>query len=80
VACHTVTHQAACACDSINVTIPCSQAARKQQIHGLISALEQQSPVKEPTQHLDRVAGSWRLLYTTINIKVSCVTYAISHV
>ena len=34
--------------------MPRLQAARRQQIHSLIAQLEQQSPVQQPTQQLER--------------------------
>lgn len=44
------------------------QAAKRATIHGLIETLESQNPLAQPTAHLERVAGDWRLLYTTITI------------
>ncbi|MEW5302026.1 MAG: hypothetical protein WDW38_008655 [Sanguina aurantia] len=45
-----------------------AQAAKKSSIHGLIEQLESINPLAAPTQSMDRVAGSWRLLYSTISI------------
>jgi len=44
------------------------QTAKKQAIHELIEQLEAQNPLQDPAQHLESVAGAWRLLYTTIAI------------
>jgi hypothetical protein len=48
-----------------------SQASKRQAVHGLVEALESRNPLPNSVQHLDRVAGDWRLLYTTITITVS---------
>lgn len=44
------------------------QAAKRQAIHAIIEDLEHHNPLAAPTEHLERVAGDWRLLYTTISI------------
>lgn len=46
------------------------QAAKRQKVAAVVESLEALNPLQQPTQHLDRVAGSWNLLYTTITITV----------
>jgi hypothetical protein len=49
----------------------CVQAAKRQEVAEIVSALEALNPTTSPTQHLDMVQGAWNLLYTTITITVS---------
>lgn len=42
--------------------------ARKQLIEQLIESLEHVNPVPRPTEHLEKLKGEWRLLYSTISI------------
>ncbi|GFH13369.1 PAP_fibrillin domain-containing protein, partial [Haematococcus lacustris] len=44
------------------------QAAKKNAILGLVTALEAETPVPSPTSCLELCAGRWRLLYSTITI------------
>eukprot|EP00877_Chromochloris_zofingiensis_P009407 jgi/Chrzof1/471/Cz01g17010.t1 len=44
------------------------QAAKHQAVVHLIEAMEAVNPLHAPVNHLDRVQGDWRLLYTTIHI------------
>ena len=46
------------------------QAEKRDEIAQLIHQLECLNPLQSPTEHLDQVAGKWRLLYTTIRIVV----------
>ncbi len=48
----------------------CEQAAKLQEILALLDKLEASNPLLNPTEHLEQVAGDWRLLYTTITITV----------
>ncbi|KAK4359797.1 hypothetical protein RND71_022026 [Anisodus tanguticus] len=41
---------------------------KKSEIEGLVKQLESQNPTLEPTLSLDKVAGSWKLIYSTISI------------
>eukprot|EP00878_Enallax_costatus_P025694 GHUV01027513.1.p1 GENE.GHUV01027513.1~~GHUV01027513.1.p1 ORF type:complete len:236 (+),score=66.50 GHUV01027513.1:274-981(+) len=43
-------------------------AAKRQEVAAVVDSLEALNPLQQPTQHLDQVAGSWNLLYTTITI------------
>jgi hypothetical protein len=36
----------------------------------VVSALEAINPLPQPLKHMERLAGDWRLLYTTITITV----------
>lgn len=45
-----------------------AKAAQRDEILGLVSQLEQQNTLLQPTENLQRLAGDWRLLYTTITI------------
>lgn len=47
------------------------QAAKRQEVAEIVTALEAHNPTQNPTQHLDQVEGAWNLLYTTITITVS---------
>ncbi|KAF5727692.1 plastid-lipid-associated protein 7 chloroplastic-like [Tripterygium wilfordii] len=44
------------------------QSAKKSEIEGLVALLESQNPTSEPTSNLNKVGGSWRLVYSTITI------------
>ena len=46
------------------------QAEKRDDIAQLIQQLECLNPLQSPTEHLEQVAGKWRLLYTTIRIVV----------
>lgn len=50
-----------------------AQAAKRQAVAELVVQLEALNPLEAPTQHLEQVAGDWRLLYTTITITVSAM-------
>lgn len=41
---------------------------KKSEIENLVNLLESQNPTPDPTLHLDKVAGCWRLIYSTITI------------
>ncbi|PHT65609.1 putative plastid-lipid-associated protein 7, chloroplastic [Capsicum annuum] len=41
---------------------------KKSEIEGLVRQLESQNPTPEPTLSLDKVAGNWKLIYSTISI------------
>ncbi|XP_055817792.1 fibrillin-5, chloroplastic isoform X2 [Solanum dulcamara] len=41
---------------------------KKFEIEELVEQLESQNPTLEPTLSLDKVAGSWKLIYSTISI------------
>ncbi|MCD7457644.1 Fibrillin-5, chloroplastic [Datura stramonium] len=41
---------------------------KKCEIEELVKQLESQNPTLEPTLSLDKVAGSWKLIYSTISI------------
>ncbi|GAB2283203.1 hypothetical protein Dimus_017729 [Dionaea muscipula] len=43
-------------------------AVQKTEIEGLVEQLESQNPTQNPTSNLDKVAGSWKVLYSTIKI------------
>lgn len=44
------------------------QAAEKERLLQLVALLEAGNPLPEPTQQLDELAGSWRVLFSTITI------------
>ena len=46
------------------------QAAEREQILQLVARLEAGNPLPEPTRHLERLAGSWQVLFSTIPITV----------
>lgn len=46
------------------------QAQDRDRILGLAAELERHNPLPDATRHLDRVAGRWRLLFSTITILV----------
>lgn len=50
------------------------QAPDREHVLGLLAQLEALNPLAEPTQNLSRVAGDWRLLFSTITILVSLET------
>ncbi|KAK1403811.1 putative plastid-lipid-associated protein 7, chloroplastic [Heracleum sosnowskyi] len=41
---------------------------KKMEIENLVKLLESQNPTPDPTQNLEKVAGCWELLYSTIRI------------
>lgn len=43
-------------------------AAQKIAIERWITLLEDRNPISRPTEHLEKVEGEWRLLYSTISI------------
>ncbi|KAL9264763.1 Fibrillin protein 5-like protein [Drosera capensis] len=43
-------------------------AAKKAEIEGLVEVLQPLNPTMNPTLHLDKVAGSWKVLYSSIKI------------
>ncbi|XLR47281.1 hypothetical protein S83_031941 [Arachis hypogaea] len=43
-------------------------SSKKFEIESLVQQLESQNPTPEPTLELDKVAGCWRLVYSTITI------------
>ncbi|KAL0332711.1 UNVERIFIED_CONTAM: Fibrillin protein 5 [Sesamum calycinum] len=43
-------------------------SAKKAEIEELVELLESQNPTPKPTQCLEKVAGSWKLIYSTITI------------
>ncbi|KAL0350419.1 UNVERIFIED_CONTAM: Fibrillin protein 5 [Sesamum radiatum] len=45
-----------------------SPSAKKAEIEELVELLESQNPTPKPTQCLEKVAGSWKLIYSTITI------------
>jgi hypothetical protein len=47
-----------------------SQAHDRDRILNLAAAVEQCNPLPNAAQHLEEVAGCWRLLFTTITILV----------
>lgn len=47
-----------------------AQASKRQEVALLVEALEAANPLVAPVRHLERLAGDWRLLYTTIQITV----------
>ncbi len=50
------------------------QAQDRDRILSLAAELENLNPLPDATRHLDRVAGRWRLLFSTITILVRCYT------
>ena len=46
------------------------QEEERRRILRLVEALEAGNPLQAPTEHLDRVDGTWRLLFSTITILV----------
>ncbi|KAL1364762.1 hypothetical protein AAHE18_03G240100 [Arachis hypogaea] len=56
------------AVEGINRGIFGLPSARKFEIESLVQQLESQNPTPEPTLELDKVAGCWRLVYSTITI------------
>jgi hypothetical protein len=45
-------------------------AAKRAEVLAAVEALEARSPVAAPLERMDLLAGSWRLLFTTITITV----------
>ncbi|XP_061345375.1 fibrillin protein 5 homolog isoform X1 [Gastrolobium bilobum] len=43
-------------------------SAKKSEIESLVKQLESQNPTPHPTLELEKVAGCWRLVYSTISI------------
>lgn len=43
-------------------------SAKKSEIESLVKELESQNPTPDPTQNLDKVNGSWKLIYSTISV------------
>lgn len=43
-------------------------SGKKSEIEGLVKLLESQNPTPNPTVKLEKVGGSWKLLYSTITI------------
>ncbi|XP_041992015.1 fibrillin-5, chloroplastic-like isoform X2 [Salvia splendens] len=43
-------------------------SAKKSEIQNLVELLESQNPTPEPTLCLEKVAGAWKLIYSTISI------------
>ncbi|XP_057773362.1 fibrillin-5, chloroplastic isoform X2 [Salvia miltiorrhiza] len=43
-------------------------SAKKSEIQKLVELLESQNPTPQPTLCLDKVAGAWKLIYSTISI------------
>ncbi|OWM76394.1 hypothetical protein CDL15_Pgr028264 [Punica granatum] len=56
------------AVDGINRGIFGVTSAKRSEIEGLVKLLESQNPTPDPTASLDKVAGCWKLLYSTITI------------
>ncbi|KAK9095007.1 hypothetical protein Scep_026476 [Stephania cephalantha] len=56
------------AIEGINRGIFGVPSAKKSEILGLIELLESQNPTPNPTENLDKVEGSWKVLYSTISI------------
>ncbi|RYR18973.1 hypothetical protein Ahy_B03g063602 isoform C [Arachis hypogaea] len=56
------------AVEGINRGIFGLPSAKKFEIESLVQQLESQNPTPEPTLELDKVAGCWRLVYSTITI------------
>lgn len=53
-----------------------SQAEKRRGILELIARLEELQPAESPTDDLQRVAGAWKLLFSTISITVSSFLYS----
>ena len=49
---------------------PYAQSAKREAVLALVSQLEALNPTPQPLQHMDRLEGDWRLLYSTITITV----------
>ncbi|MED6158778.1 Fibrillin protein 5, variant 2 [Stylosanthes scabra] len=56
------------AVEGINRGIFGLPSAKKSEIESLVQQLESQNPTPDPTLELDKVAGCWRLVYSTISI------------
>lgn len=46
------------------------QASDRRRLDELIQALERENLVEDPANHLETVAGRWKLMYTTITVRV----------
>jgi hypothetical protein len=49
---------------------PRPQSAKREAVLGLVAQLEGLNPTPRPLQHMERLQGDWRLLFTTITITV----------
>ncbi|KAJ1412930.1 Plastid lipid-associated protein/fibrillin conserved domain [Sesbania bispinosa] len=56
------------AVEGINRGIFGIPSAKKSEIESLVKQLESQNPTPDPTLDLEKVAGCWRLIYSTISI------------
>ncbi|XP_057416933.1 fibrillin protein 5 homolog isoform X2 [Lotus japonicus] len=56
------------AVEGINRGIFGMPSAQKIEIENLVKQLESQNPTPDPTLELEKVAGCWRLIYSTISI------------
>ncbi|XP_015867268.2 fibrillin-5, chloroplastic isoform X1 [Ziziphus jujuba] len=56
------------ALEGINRGIFGVPSAKKTEIEDLVKMLESQNPTPDPSLNLEKVAGSWKLLYSTITI------------
>lgn len=54
--------------DGVNRGIFGVQSAKQKEIHDCIAELEAQNPIPRPTEDMQQLDGSWRLLYSTIRI------------
>uniref|UniRef100_A0A803PJB5 Plastid lipid-associated protein/fibrillin conserved domain-containing protein n=1 Tax=Cannabis sativa TaxID=3483 RepID=A0A803PJB5_CANSA len=43
-------------------------SAKKSEIENLVRQLESQNPTPNPTRNLEKVAGNWKLVYSTITV------------
>lgn len=57
-------------CVCVFHTLVCTQAAQLAEITSLLEQLEAVNPLPDPVDHLDQVEGDWKLLFSTISIKV----------
>ncbi|KAF1867520.1 hypothetical protein Lal_00049949 [Lupinus albus] len=56
------------ALEGINRGIFGIPSAKKNEIENLVKQIESQNPTPQPTIELEKVAGCWRLVYSTISI------------
>ncbi|KAI3947889.1 hypothetical protein MKX01_034554 [Papaver californicum] len=56
------------ALQGINRGIFGATSAKKSEIESLVKELESQNPTPDPTQNLEKVSGSWKLIYSTISV------------
>uniref|UniRef100_A0A2P2KN64 Putative plastid-lipid-associated protein 7ic isoform X3 n=1 Tax=Rhizophora mucronata TaxID=61149 RepID=A0A2P2KN64_RHIMU len=56
------------AVEGINRGIFGVQSAKKPEIEGLVDLLESKNPTPDPTLNLEKVDGTWKLVYSTITI------------